>query len=203
MELAAFNKAFETTTIYGFDFDALMLEATKSENKTIAQNIFKADGTHANTWARYQDKNIDTVIFMHPLFTGTYDQEHFQLIDDGKKMLENCASNFPNKQVIIITKSGMEAQVIMNAMKVLNFQNIQFIDNIKHAFPCMSIFAQLSKIHLLNMISGHIRHRINLTDNPADKLVEMWNTYQNNEEINNFGEFRYHFFIVATSPDKD
>jgi hypothetical protein len=201
LELAAFNKAFETPTIYGFDVDALMLEATKSENKTIAQNIFKADGTNANTWARYQEKNIDAVLFMHPLFTMTFDHEHFHLINDGKKMLENCARNFPNKQVIIITKSGTEAQIIMRAMKNLNFQNIQLIDNIKHAFPCVSIFVQLSKMLVNNMM---FRDKyIELTENRADDLVKMWSIYQNDEEINNSGEFRYHFFIVAMSPDKN
>jgi hypothetical protein len=77
---------------------------------------------------------LEEFLFMHPLFTRTSDQEHFQLTNDGKKMLENCARNFPNKQVIIITKSGMEAHIIMGAMNILNFQNIQLIDNIKHYF---------------------------------------------------------------------
>lgn len=203
LELAAFNEAFKTPTIYGFDVDDLTLEATKSENKTMAQNIFKGDGTNANTWAWYQDKNIDTVIFMHPLFIEDNCYKHSFLSNDGQKMLKNCAWKFPNKKVVIITKSRQEAQIITDAMKGLNFENIQFIDNVKYAFPCVSMFENLFKLHVFNMLSGYKHHSIELTENSADDLVQMWNAYQDNKNMDMVGEFRYHFFIVATSPDKD
>lgn len=190
LERQAIIKAFNAEEIYGFDIDAAVVDSTVKANPMLDSYVRVADGMVDATWEAYADKNIDLVLFIHPVFCRIENSKK-EFNELGQQMLQSVARFLPDSAIVMLNKNRSEVDAIVPAMQELGFDRPCIVDNYERAFPCYSYSLSIvTTMELRNLQELDIAGELTALVNRFPAFIEA---------LRLKGEYRYRFVVIKNN----